>query len=198
MKKLKYLVVLLVALLIIPFAVYADDNTDEVSETSEASETTEATDSSTDKKVNLYFFRGEGCSHCAEAEAWFEDTLEKEYGDYFKIVDYEVWYNEDNASLMQKVADARGETAEGVPYIIIGDKSWNGFDTSYEDAIIEQIKKVYAQDVSERYDIMNYLDTNDSKKDSSASDIIALVAIILVVGGVGTGIYFARKSNSNN
>ena len=151
-----------------------------------------------DKKVNLYFFRGEGCSHCAEAEAWFEDTLEKEYGDYFKIVDYEVWYNEDNASLMQKVADARGETAEGVPYIIIGDKSWNGFDTSYEDAIIEQIKKVYAQDVSERYDIMNYLDTEDSKKDSSTSDIIALVAIILVVGGIGTGIYFARKSNSNN
>ena len=89
-------------------------------------------------------------------------------------------------------------SVSGVPYIIIGDKSWNGFDTSYEDAIIEQIKKVYAQDVSERYDIMNYLNTKDSKKDSSASDIIALVAIILVIGGVGTGIYFARKSNSNN
>lgn len=194
MKKLKYLVVLLVALLIIPFAVYAEDNSDEASEISETAETAS---SSSDKKVNLYFFRGEGCSHCAEAEAWFEDTLKKEYGDYFKIVDYEVWYNEDNASLMQKVAEARGETAEGVPYIIIGDKSWNGFDTSYEDAIIEQIKKVYAQDVSERYDIMNYLNTKDSKKDSSASDIIALVAIILVIGGVGTGIYFARKSNSN-
>ena len=40
--------------------------------------------------------------------------------------------------------------------------------SSYEDAIIEQIKKVYAQDVSERYDIMNYLNTKDSKKDSSA------------------------------
>ena len=195
MKKLKYLVVLLVALLMIPFAVYAEDNSDEASEISETAETTS---SSSDKKVNLYFFRGEGCSHCAEAEAWFKDTLEKEYGDYFKIVDYEVWYNEDNASLMKKVADARGETAEGVPYIIIGDKSWNGFDTSYEDAIIEQIKKVYAQDVSERYDIMNYLDTKDSKKDSSASDIIALIAIVLVIGGVGTGIYFARKSNSNN
>lgn len=195
MKKLKYLVVLLVALLIIPFAVYAEDNSDEASEISETAETAS---SSSDKKVNLYFFRGEGCSHCAEAEAWFEDTLKKEYGDYFNIVDYEVWYNEDNASLMQKVAEARGETAEGVPYIIIGDKSWNGFDTSYEDAIIEQIKKVYAQDVSERYDIMNCLNTKDSKKDSSASDIIALVAIILVIGGVGTGIYFARKSNSNN
>lgn len=195
MKVLKYLVVLLAIFLIMPFAVFAEEEASNNDENT--TEETSSNDNSDSKKVNVYFFRGEGCSHCAEAEEWF-DSIKEKYSEYYNLIDYEVWYNTDNSDLMQKVADARGEEAEGVPYIIIGDKSWNGFDTSYEDAIIEQIKKVYAQDVSERYDIMNYLNTKDSKKDSSASDIIALVAIILVIGGVGTGIYFARKSNSNN
>lgn len=195
MKKLKYLVVLLAILLIIPFGVYADDESS--TESTESAETEETTEESTDsKEVNVYFFRGEGCSHCAEAEEWFE-SIEEEYGDYFNIVDYEVWYDEDNSNLMQQVADLRGEDVEGVPYIIIGDMSWNGFDESYEDDMIDKIKEVYAEDVDDRYDIMNYLDSSSSaeEEESYGSDIAVLIVIILVAGGIGAGIYFARKSN---
>ena len=102
MKKLKYLVILLIAALIIPFTVYA-----------EGEENTES------KEVNVDLFRGEGCPHCQEAEEWLE-SIEEEYGSYFKVVDYEVWYNQENSELMTEVAKARGESAEGVPYIIIG------------------------------------------------------------------------------
>ena len=59
MKKIKYFMLLLVMLLIIPFSVFA-----------EGEETEEATNTE-DKQVKVYFFRGEGCSHCAEAEEWF-------------------------------------------------------------------------------------------------------------------------------
>lgn len=194
MGKLKYLVILFVAVLLLPMTVFAVDE-EVVAENPEATETTGTEDS---KEVNLYFFRGEGCPHCEEAEQWFQ-SIEEEYGSYFKVVDYETWYNEDNAALMQKVAEARGETAEGVPYIIVGDKSWSGFTESYEQEILDQITSVYAQDVSERYDIMKYLDGSAPKKDAKdadkgANDALVLILIILIAGGIGFGVNRARNT----
>ena len=194
MGKLKYLVILFAAVLLLPMTVFAVDE-EVVAENPEATETTGTEDS---KEVNLYFFRGEGCPHCEEAEQWFQ-SIEEEYGSYFKVVDYETWYNEDNAALMQKVAEARGETAEGVPYIIIGDKSWSGFTESYEQEILDQITSVYAQDVSARYDIMKYLDGSAPKKDAKdadkgANDALVLILIILIAGGIGFGVNRARNT----
>jgi glutaredoxin len=110
------------------------DNVDKISSNAKL-------DKTIDGKAIIYFFRGEGCSHCAEAEAWFE-SIKEEYGKYFIIKDYETWYNQENAELMKKVAKARGEEANGVPYIIIGDKSWMGFTQSYTDEMLKEIGKV--------------------------------------------------------
>ena len=179
MKKLKYLFVLLLAILVMPFMVFA-----------EGEETTETTESN---EVNLYFFRGEGCSHCAEAEEWFK-SIEEEYGSMFKIVDYETWYNEDNANLMQQVAAARGEEANGVPYIIVGNKSWNGFTESYGNEIIEQIKAEYEKSVDDRYDIMKLLPDGGvvAEEEKSSNDVLALIVVLVVVGGICFGVYKAR------
>ena len=175
MKKLKYLVVLLIAALIIPFTVKAEEVTNEES-----------------KEVKLYFFRGEGCSHCAEAEAWFQ-SIEAEYGAYFQIVDYETWYNQENAELMQRVAKARGEEAQGVPYIIISNQSWNGFTQSYTPEMLSKIKSEFEKDVNDRYDIMKLLPKLEKEKDSSTgSDVLALIIILVVVGGICFGVYKAR------
>ena len=110
------------------------DNVDKISSNAKL-------DKTIDGKAIIYFFRGEGCPHCVEAEAWFE-SIKEEYGKYFIIKDYETWYNEENAELMKKVAKARGEEANGVPYIIIGDKSWMGFTQSYTDEMLKEIGKV--------------------------------------------------------
>ena len=180
MNKIKYLVILLVAALLLPITVFAEG---------------EDVTSNESKEVKVYFFRGEGCSHCAEAEAWFQ-SIEEEYGSYFQIIDYETWYNEDNAELMQKVADARGEDASGVPYLIIGNKSWNGFTQSYADEMIEQIKSEYEKDVADRYDIMELIETGktaDDNKNDNGSDVVALIIILGVVGGICFGVYKARS-----
>lgn len=179
MKKFKLLIILLITALILPIAVYAEG--EEV--TSEES-----------KEVNIYLFRGEGCPHCQEAEEWF-NSIEEEYGSYFKIVDYETWYNEENAELMQRVADARGEEAQGVPYIIIGNKSWNGFTESYEDEMIAEIKSEFEKNVSDRYDIMKLLPDLENKKEESdtGSDVLALIVILVAVGGICYGVYKARS-----
>lgn len=99
-------------------------------------------DQTIDGKVVVYLFRGEGCPHCTDAENWLE-SIKEEYGYMFIVKDYEVWYDTDNAELMKKVAKSRDENVGGVPYIIIGNKSWNGFTESYEDEMISEIKKVY-------------------------------------------------------
>ena len=175
MKKFKYFIILLIAALIIPFTVHAEG---------------EETES---KEVKVYFFRGEGCPHCADAETWFK-SIEEEYGSYFQIVDYETWYNEENAELMQTVAKARGEKAEGVPYIIIGNQSWNGFTESYESEMISKIQEEFEKDVADRYDIMKLLPKISKKKESNTgSDVLALLIILVVFGGICFGVYKARK-----
>ena len=100
---------------------------------------------------------------------------------------------------MQEVAEARGETAEGVPYIIIGDKSWNGFTESYKQEMIDQIKTMFEQDVDQRYDIMTYLKTGKSGKkdeDKSSNDVVALIIVLVAVGGGCFAIYKLRDSVS--
>ena len=177
MKKMKLFLVLVLALLMVPFGVCADEG---------------------DKKeVNVYFFKGEGCGFCAAGLEWF-DELDDKYDDMYELHEYETWYDEKNANLMNAVAKARGETVSGVPYIIVGNQSWNGFDESIGKEILDKIKEEYKAE--ERYDVMDYVDESvlvkePAKDDSIADDIAVTVLLLVVVAGVGLGIYALRKSN---
>ncbi len=188
MKKFRLLLLLLAMFLVMPFTVFAEG--EEVTTTSD----------STDNRVPLYFFRGESCSHCAEANEWF-NSIQEEYGSKFKIVDYEVWHSEENSKLMQDVASARGETADGVPYIIIGEKSWNGFTDSYKSEMIAQIESMYEKNPEERYDIMEYVTSGGTsggaktEKEKSSNDVLALIVILVITGGICFGVYKARSNN---
>ena len=178
MKKLKYLL-LAFALMILPFGVFADEKEKDAKE-----------------EVKVYFFMGDGCSFCKKAKEWF-NSIEKEYGDMYEIVSYETWYDKENDELMNKVAKARGEEANGVPYIVIGNKSWNGFDDVYKDEIISQIKSEYKADDDERYDIMKLMkniDTEDENKNTK--DVVSLILILVIVGAFGFGIYKARQTTN--
>lgn len=170
MKKLKYLLVAITFLFLLPLGVNAKE------------------------KINVYLFRGEGCPHCQEAEEFF-DSIEDEYGKYYNLVDYETWYDTDNADLMQKVADKLGEDVSGVPYIIIGKKTWNGYASSYNDEITTAIKNEYDKSSNDRYDVIKEVNGNNEKKNTS-TDILAILIIVLVVGGITFGIIVARKKSS--
>lgn len=144
-----------------------------------------------DEKVNVYLFRGSSCGHCFDAVTFFA-SIAGEYGDYFNLRSYEVWSNTDNSDLMNKVGEKLGDEVSGVPYIVIGKKSWSGFTDSYGDEIKSEIKSQYEKDKSDRYDILT--ETNQKSNDSTSNDIIAIIIIILVVGGITTGIIMARKN----
>lgn len=186
MRKISYLLLLLVAVMIFPFSVFADEDVDVAVTAVEQT-----------GKVNVYLFRGDGCPHCQEAEEWFE-SIKAEYGEYFQIVDYEVWYNKDNSALMDQVAKARNEEVGGVPYIVIGNKSWNGFTTDFGSEMLEQIKAEYAKPVSERYDVIKVASGQsapEEKKEEKSNDTVALLIIVAITGAICFGVYKAKEAN---
>lgn len=178
MKKVRLILLFVVALLI-PVMTFAEAKPDHEFKGDE-------------KEVKVYFFHGDGCSHCAEAEAWFKE-IEDEYGDKFEVVPYEVWSNEENATLMEDIGKFKEQEVEGVPYILVEEKAWNGFDQSYVNDILAAINEAYEKDVADRYDILDYVSGKKTEEDNTTASVIALIAIILVLAGSGTGIYFARK-----
>lgn len=152
-------------------------------------------------KVNIYLFRGNGCSHCHEFLQFLESIID-DYGKYFNVITYEVWGDADNGTLMEEVAKKFGEEASGVPYIIIGKKTFSGYSSSMNEEIIDLLKEEYEKE--EKYDVMKELqvDTTVSNekientiKSSSSSDIVVLIIGIVVIGGIIGFVIMARKQN---
>ena len=162
MKKLKVLLLMLSLLLVIPFGVFADEAKEE------------------SKEVKVYLFYGDGCGFCGNFKTWVSE-IEEDYGDKFELIQYEVWYNESNSNLMSAVAGARNEEPGGVPYIIIGNQSWDGFADDYKDEILKKIDSEYKQDPSERYDIMDYVDIVYSDSDLSVFKSVLSKSVIIVL-----------------
>ena len=108
-------------------------------------------------EVNVYIFKGEGCGYCSNALNFFR-SIEGEYGKYFNLVEYEVWYNSNNFELFEKVASYFNESASGVPMIIVGKERFHGFGESDSEDIKNAIMNEYNKSDDMRFDIMNEFD----------------------------------------
>lgn len=93
-----------------------------------------------ENKVNIYMFWGNGCPHCEE-QLEFLESIETEYGDYFNLNLFEVWENEKNRQLLQEFASAMGDEVSGVPYTIIGNRSFEGFNEKNQEEFLQIIKE---------------------------------------------------------
>lgn len=154
----------------------------------------------------IYLFRGKGCGYCKKFLT-FLNSIVDDYGKYFKVVSYEVWYDQENASLLTKVSNYLGTSAEGVPYIVIGDKVFPGYASSYDEDIKDAIKKQY--DSKNEYDVMEKLsvDSNsnsktevkNTKNNSTLSMIlISIFASIFVIGAIVIIVIFNLKNKKSN
>ncbi len=76
----------------------------------------------------LYFFWGNGCPHCAEAEPFLKELVKKY--PQMEVRAYEVWYNDENQALFQKMGAAFGYTPQAVPGIFLGEQHWEGYNGS--------------------------------------------------------------------
>jgi len=177
MKKVKNLLVMLLLVFIVLFTVNAEgESGTEVAK----------------KEITVYMFRGEGCGFCEKALTFFE-SIEGEYGKYFELVTYEVWNNATNQALMQDVGVYLNKQITGVPFIIIGEKTFGGFQESWGDQIKEAIMTEYNKSEEDRVDIIE----KAKRKETNGVDndvVISVITLAIVVGGA-VFVYYARRGN---
>lgn len=170
MKKIKLLVVVLISIIFLPFSVNAAEK----------------------DPIKVYIFKGDGCGYCAAALEFFE-SIEDEYGEYFDLVEYEVWYSEENATLMTEVASYFNEEVSGVPYIIIGETTFQGYAESYNEQIKTAIIKEYNnEDYVDIVKSINGGETLNTKKGNSNKTTIIIISVAIV--GFIALFYFARDT----
>lgn len=97
------------------------------------------------REINVYFFHGDGCPHCADEEDFFENYED----DNINIVRYEVWYNEENSTFLDEVSNNMDFKVKGVPVTIIGETVISGYSDSISGKIDRAIK--YYEDDSNEY-----------------------------------------------
>ena len=94
--------------------------------------------------VNLYLFWGDGCSHCAEEKPFLQKLIDEVYKDRLVVHEYEIWYNNENAELADKWAQAYGGEMSGVPMTFIGPHFVTGFNEGHEQELIDYIEEELA------------------------------------------------------
>ena len=76
------------------------------------------------QKVCVYFFYGATCPHCAEEKPFLEE-LKNKYP--IELHQFEVYYNQTNVEIWNRVSSLYGAQPVGVPMTFIGDKAFIGF-----------------------------------------------------------------------
>lgn len=99
-------------------------------------------------EVNLYFFWGFGCPHCAKEKEFLSDFSSRypQVG----IKRYEVYFNSDNQDLLEDVVKTLDVKTLGVPLTVIGGKPIIGYAGEITASQIEeQIKKCLTEECSD-------------------------------------------------
>lgn len=121
------------------------------------------------KKVEIYFFWGQGCPHCAEEKPFLE-KLKQKYPQ-LEVKAFEVYYNKENQDLFQKVASAYNTQVEGVPTTFIGKDFVVGFGS--EETTGKEIEKLIQNCLSNSCpspgEILKLGNVNQWKPDNSSS-----------------------------
>jgi glutaredoxin len=85
----------------------------------------------------LYFFYGDGCPHCSKEEIFLEEMKETYE---IEVLSYEVWYNPENAELMNRLAAEHNTTPRGVPTTFYNGRVWIGFSDAIKEDIANEMR----------------------------------------------------------
>jgi glutaredoxin len=93
--------------------------------------------------VDLAFFYGRGCPHCAAMKQFLQIMEEKH--PQLRVREYEVYFDDNNARLFERVADAYHFQITGVPTIFLGEDAITGFSEDAEAGLEQKIERCIAQ-----------------------------------------------------
>ncbi len=118
--------------------------------------------------VDLYFFYGQGCSHCAQAEAYLSEAGEK-YSQ-LNIIEKEVYFDDENRELFISMANSYGEEIQGVPTIFLNGKMFVGYSDSIISSLEEEIERCIEELCSSPLEYEENSETVTIQGDSSPVD----------------------------
>ncbi len=138
----------------------------------------------TEDQVPIYVFFGLGCPHCHDLFTYLNE-IAPEYDSKFRLVAFEIWYDEANKGLVGELQDFLGSDViegtvakgYGVPIIIIGENVYQGFGEENEETVKEAIDTVAKQDPNSRYDI--FTEMKKAEEEALKKEKAANVAIIV-------------------
>ena len=122
-----------------------------------------------EEPVDLIFFYGQGCPHCANEEVFLDD-IAQQYPS-LKIQKYETYFNQENRELFETLSAAYGKKMGGVPTTFIENDVIVGFNDKIAKNIISII-----EDCTEKA-CTNPLDKITSAKPQISQDL-TLSAVI--------------------
>lgn len=205
MKKLKYLLLVLVSSTFMLSVANAEVKTESLKEACKTERLTcNYTEKDTSKLPNIYVFRGNGCGYCKNLLSHLS-SIYNEISDKVNIVVYEVSDNADNWAFYQKVAKKFGDTVSGYPYMVIGKVVFNGYASDFDNDISKAIEKLATSE--DAYDVVSELkrgntevvekDTLKEEKEpaeeSKSSIVIAFIFGVVIVVGIFTGYQVSKK-----
>ena len=127
MKKIRYIILFILPLLFILPSINAEEK----------------------KQVNVYLFHSNTCSHC-KAEIEFLNEIQKEY-ENLKINLYEINDVKENKELMINIKEKLNIDSPMVPFTVIGDYYYIGYNDGVKDGIKNLIEKYTSE---EQYDVI--------------------------------------------
>ena len=91
--------------------------------------------------VNLYLFHSDTCRHCQEETKLLEE-LEEEH-DNLRVYKYEI-SNKENSDLLGKVTNIFDVRISGVPFTVIGEKTFSGYSSENTKRTFEAVIEYYS------------------------------------------------------
>lgn len=112
-------------------------------------------------KIDVHLFYSKTCPHCKAERKYLENL--KENNDNVQIHLYEITENEENRALLSKVQDIIEAPSNYVPYTVIGNKHFEGFNNDTKLKIENTIK---AYEENNYIDIVGGIADNSITKDN--------------------------------
>jgi len=91
--------------------------------------------------VTIYYFWGDGCPHCAALRPFLDELAARPGVD---LAAYEVWHDDANRGLFERVVAAHDVGADGVPAVFVAGGAWIGDSDAYRKAIAATVEKCAA------------------------------------------------------
>jgi thiol-disulfide isomerase/thioredoxin len=119
------------------------------------------------KTVNVYFFWGTGCPHCADEKPFLEKLAEKY--PQVEIKSYEVWGSKKNRDLLKEFGERLDANISGVPFTVVGEEYVSGWmneeftGKKIEEMVVCHLNKG-CQDIGE--EILGVTQEINNKKES--------------------------------